>query len=62
MQQLINNDMAGLSPSNYDSNKMNNLLIPAGQSNVGIGGKVYQTAGGEVATFRDENTSLNAQP
>lgn len=52
--------MAGLSPSNYDSNKMNNLLIPAGSSNVGIGVKDYQTTGVEVATFRDENTSLNA--
>ena len=58
MQHLVNNDMAGLSPSNYDSGKMNNLLIPAGPNNNGMGGQVYQTAG-EVATFRDENVSLN---
>jgi len=51
MQQLISGELAGLSPSNYGTgNKVNNLLIPAGPNN-----------NGGVATFRDENVSLNGQ-
>ena len=50
MYQLFNQDMAGV--NDYDSAQVNNLLIPTGENTVGQN---------EVATFRDENMSLNGQ-
>ena len=50
VQQLFNQDMV---TNNYDSsymNNMNNVIIPTGSD---------QAQDVNVATFRDENTSLN---
>ena len=51
VQQLFNqNEIGGI--SEYNSANVNNLLIPTGQNN-------NAQNLGEVATFRDENMSLN---
>ena len=50
MQQLFSSEMIH-SATDYDSHKVNNLLIPTGE----------HEAVGDAATFRDENISLNGQ-
>ena len=50
VQQLFSSEMIHTA-TDYDSHKVNNLLIPTGE----------HEAVGDAATFRDENISLNGQ-
>ena len=49
VHQLFNSELNAA--TDYDSHKVNNLLIPVGEN----------AAVGDAATFRDENISLNGQ-